>query len=87
MPDRFTNLNPGLDSPASHGFAITPHDSNELAEVTRAVYVGTAGALAVTLLSGAETILSGVPAGTLLPIRARRVLSTGTTAGALVGLL
>ncbi|MGH8484457.1 MAG: spike base protein, RCAP_Rcc01079 family [Pseudomonas sp.] len=87
MQDTFSTTSPGLDSPASQGFAITPHDTTEFSQATRAIYVGTAGTLAVTLLSGAEISLAGVAAGTILPLRAKRVLATGTTADALVGLL
>lgn len=87
MQDRYSNSQPGFESPASHGFAITPSDASELVEVTRALYVGQTGALVVTLLSGADITLLGVAAGTILPLRLRKVLSTGTTAGALVGLL
>jgi len=87
MPDRFHTLSPGLDAPASHGFAVTPHDSNDWSEVTRALYVGGAGALAVVLASGASVTLSGIAGGTILPLRLRQVKATGTTATLLVGLV
>lgn len=87
MDDRFDTNMPGLESPATHGFAVTPHDSNALAEMTRALYVGVAGTLVVTLASGATVTLSGVAGGALLPIRVRQVKATGTTASAIVGLV
>lgn len=87
MTDRFETLSPGLEAPASDGFAITPHDANDLAEMTRALYVGGAGALAIVLASGASVTLSGVAGGTVLPLRLRQVKATGTTATNLVGLL
>ena len=87
MPDRFDSTATGLDAPASHGFAITPHDSNELAETTRALYVGTAGSVALVMASGAALSLVNVAGGTILPLRVRAVRATGTCAGALVGLL
>ena len=87
MPDRFETSATGLTAPAIHGFAITPHDANEVAETTRAVYVGTAGNLSVVLLSGAAIVFSGLAGGTVLPIRVRQIKATGTTAGALVGLV
>lgn len=86
MPDRFTSNTSSLTSPATHGFSVTPNDTLDLSEVTRAVYVGAGGTLAVRLLSGQTVSFAGVAAGTLLPLRVDRVLSTGTTAGGIVGL-
>lgn len=87
MPDRFSEHAHSLVSPASHGFAITPSDGVDLPEVTRALYVGAAGAVSITLASGADLTLAGIAAGTILPLRIRRLRATGTTAGAMVGLL
>ena len=87
MPDRFTDHATALHSPASHGFAVTPSDGTDLPEVTRALYVGATGAVAVTLASGADITLTGVPGGSLLPLRIKRIKTTGTTAAAMVGLL
>lgn len=87
MPDRFESMAGGADSPATHGFAIVPSDSTDLPEVTRAIYVGAPGAVTLVLLSGAELTLAGVAAGTVLSLRTRRLKATGTTAGALVGLV
>jgi len=79
MPDRFSSNIPSLTSPATHGFTVTPSDTIDLSEVTRAIYVGSGGALAVRLLSGQTVTFAGVSAG--------RVLATGTTAGSIVGLV
>jgi hypothetical protein len=37
--------------------------------------------------TGAEIVLQGVVAGTVLPLRVRQVKTSGTTAGAIVGVL
>ena len=87
MPDRFDQTATGLTGPASHAFSITPHDVNDLPEVTRAVYVGSAGHLAVVLASGAAVTFSNLSGGSVLPARIRQVRVTGTTAGALLGLV
>jgi hypothetical protein len=87
MIDRFENNSAGLDAPAAHGFAITPHDANELAEVTRALFVGTAGNLSLILASGAAVTLLNIAGGSILPLRVRQVKATSTTAGAIVGLV
>ena len=87
MPDRFSDHAAGLESPASHGFAVTPNDSSDLGDLTRAVYVGGGGTMVAILQSGAEVTLAGIAAGTMLPLRVRRIKATGTTATAMVGLL
>ena len=87
MTDRFEAHAAGLDAPASHGFAVTPHDSTLLVETTRALYVGSAGHVALVLASGASVTLANVAGGTVLPVRAVQVRATGTTASNLVALL
>lgn len=85
--DAFDGLQDGIISPASHAFAITPHATDELTQVTRAIYVGGEGDVELVLRGDtAAVVFSAVPAGTLLPVRAKRVVSTNTTATALVGI-
>lgn len=87
MTDRFADTAPGLDAPASDGFAITPDDATDLVETTRALFVGSAGDIALVLASGAALTFANVASGTLLPLRARRIEATGTTASAIIGLV
>ncbi|MDB5550939.1 MAG: hypothetical protein JWL86_923 [Rhizobium sp.] len=87
MPDRFQNSSPSLSGPAAHGFAVTPNDSTTLSETTRALYVGSAGAVAVLMASGASLTFTGVPAGTVLPVRVTKVMATGTSATDILGLV
>ena len=87
MQDRYESAASGMDSPAIHGFAIVPNDVTELAEVSRALYVGATGAVCARLRSGSTVTLINVAAGTILPIRATHVLATGTTAQNIVGLV
>jgi hypothetical protein len=86
MADIYAHTTPGLTSPAIDGNMVVPSDSGDLAHVTRALYVGTGGQIAAQLVSGSTITLSAVPAGTLLPLRVRRVMATGTSAGDLVAL-
>lgn len=66
-------------------FAITPHDTTHLPFVTKRIYVGGAGDVRVTMQDGTAVTFTGVLAGTILPVRAFKVL-TATTATNLVGL-
>ncbi len=86
MTDKFQSLAAGLTAPASNAFSITPNNDSDLPAVTRALYVGVSGDLAVTMQSGETITLTNVMAGTLLPLRLARVTATGTTAQNLVGL-
>lgn len=48
----------------------------------KGIWVGTAGTVIVTLLNGQSVTLTGVPAGSLLPLRVKRI--TGGTAGSML---
>ena len=86
-PDKFGDTGRVLDAPATGAFAITPHNSTNFSTVTRAIYVGVTGDVTAVMLDGATAVLfKAVPAGSILPIRAIRVNSTGTGASELVGL-
>lgn len=87
MPDRFADHARGLTAPADHAFAVTPNDGADLGDVTRALYVGTGGSVAIVFAAGSEATLLNVQSGTVLPVRCRRIKATGTTATGLVGLL
>ncbi len=87
MTDRFSHTAPSFDGPANHAFSITPDDGNDLEEVSRAVYCGQAGDVVVRTPSGNDVTFANVGAGTVLPVRATRVLATGTSAASLVGLV
>lgn len=69
-------------------FAITPNDSTDLSYITRGLYVGGAGDIVLRAEDNSSNVtLVAVPAGSVLPIRVKRVLSTGTSATNLVGLV
>lgn len=87
MPDRFQYSTPSLSGPAAHAFAVTPNDGVDLSETTRALYVGTAGSIAAVMASGASVTFGSIASGTVLPVRVTRVLATGTTASAILGLV
>lgn len=76
----------GGSEPAGHAFAVTPNDSAELSYITRALYVGGAGSVAVVTAQGDAVTFVGVTAGSVLPVRVRKVNATGTSATNIVGL-
>ncbi|MHA1128196.1 MAG: spike base protein, RCAP_Rcc01079 family [Alphaproteobacteria bacterium] len=84
--DMYKNMMGGLESPAREAVAVTPDDASDLGNTTRSIYVGTSGDIAVRMVGEtAVVIFKAVPAG-VLPIRADRILATGTTAADLVAL-
>lgn len=88
MADEFETFRSALESPGESGFAITPDDDNDLSQITRGIYVGGTGDISLILKDDATAVtLHRVVAGTVLPLRARRIRSTDTTATNLVGLL
>jgi hypothetical protein len=84
--DSFRTHSRSLTSPPEDAAAITPDDGLDLAVATRAIWVGGGGDIRLRMLGGAEAVLQGVAAGSLLPLRVARVFATGTTATALVAL-
>lgn len=72
-------------APGETAAAITPHDTNDI-RVAR-VWVGGAGNV-VCIPAGQTTsvTITGVPAGSYLPVVVKRVLSTSTTATNLVAI-
>lgn len=78
----------GLQDPPFRLRAITPNDSADLDLYVRGIYVGTGGDLKVLAVSDEDPVtLVGVPGGTYIPMRVKRVYATGTDAEDLVGMV
>lgn len=75
-----------LESPAYSAVPVTPDDSNDLTYLTRGVYIGGTGNLAVIMAGGQTVTFNGAVAGTILPIAVKRVLASGTTATGVVAI-
>lgn len=65
---------------------LVKSDTLDLPFVTRAIYVGGAGNVAVITKGGETVTFTAPPVGSILPIRATRLMSTNTTATLLIGL-
>lgn len=86
QPDLERAYQPGLESPAIGGFAVSPSDTADLPLGVRLLRVAQGGDLAVMWADETTLVIPGVLAGESLPVRVRRVLATGTTAGGIVAL-
>jgi hypothetical protein len=65
---------------------ITTSDTADLARLTDGILVGGAGDVAAVMQNNRAVTLTGLPAGAWVPIKARRINATGTTATSLVAL-
>lgn len=63
----------------SHCAAVTPSDT-EVLVTGGLLYVGTAGTLSVSLVDGGEIIFNVTSDGVFIPVQAKQVYATGTTA-------
>lgn len=81
MPATEASSGNDMEYPAFNAEVVVPHDTNTLAKVSRALYVGVSGDVSVQMVgTGTAIVFKAVPAGTMLPIRITRVNATATTA-------
>jgi len=86
MADPFLHAD-GVSAPSTRVAAIVPHDANALIDAPKAIYVGQGGDIVLQGMGGgADVRLRQVPTGAILPVRARFVRATGTSAADLVAL-
>ena len=83
--DKYKDESTALESPANSAVAVTTSDVADLAEPSRALFIGGAGNLSVEMYgTGTAVVFANVQAGSILPIRVTRVNATGTTATSIV---
>lgn len=81
MADQFQFQKAGINHPAENAAAVTPHDSNDLANASRGLYVGVSGDVKVDMVgTGTAVVFTALAAGVVHPFRVTRVYSTDTTA-------
>jgi hypothetical protein len=84
--DNFAEHVDSINESLESFFAITPHDTNELAYVTRAVYVGAAGTLKIKGVNDSDWVtLTGLVSGVWHPIRVKAVHTDSTATGIIGG--
>ena len=71
--------------PALEAEAVTFSDSVNFTKIARALYIGAAGNATVVLENNDTVLFNGLAAGTILPIRCKRVNATGTTIAVAAG--
>lgn len=86
MPSSFDII-----APAGFAEPVTPNDTTDLAQESRAFFIGGAGNIVLRCYNPAtnkkaDVTFTGVTAGSTLLVRATRVLATGTTATNIVSL-
>lgn len=86
LSDQFSKLSDSPTAPARRAQAIVPHDAIALDPVPKAIAIGGAGDIVLRAMDSTADVTIAVQAGQLLPIRARFVRATGTTATGLVSL-
>lgn len=85
MADAFSEFTSGLESPALRALEVTPSDTEDLDQVSRAINVGISGSVRLTTIRGTTATIQ-IAAGIAFPIRASRIWNTGTTATNIVAL-
>jgi len=85
MSDPYASSISGLESPATHLIEVVPSDTVDLSVSSRALNVAASGSVRVTTVGG-DTATVAIAAGSTMPIRVRRVWSTGTTATGIVAM-
>ena len=86
MADEFKDMAEGLSDPADSLAAVTPHDTNVLPNIPKALWIGTAGNISIVANDDSTPVLLKNVQG-LLPVRAKIVRATGTTAADIVAML
>jgi hypothetical protein len=91
MPtNKFSQNDASILAPYTRSVTITPSDSTDLAEVTRALYAskGSSSHCSVSVILGGDTdpITLELARGEIVPIRVKRVRVTNTDATSVIAL-
>lgn len=84
--DRLNRSGDSVSSPARAAFAVTPHNTEALPRLPKALMIGIGGTLTLRAVDAVSDVTVTVVAGQIVPIRASHVRATGTSAAQIVGL-
>lgn len=86
MADNFANNADSVFAPARQIFLITPHATNALSTIPKAIRADSAGTVALRAVGSSADVTVTMAAGEVLAVRAEYVRVTGTTVATLHGL-
>jgi hypothetical protein len=87
MADQFSGFVDSAVTPARRALAVAPDDQAGLAEVPKALFVGTGGTLVMRGIGdAADQQWKNVQDGAILPFRVAYIRATGTTASNILAL-
>lgn len=80
MADQFRNMADELTGASRNMFLITPHATNEVNPLPKAIRSDTAGTITLRAIDASVDIVLNVAAGEVIAVRAQFVRASGTTA-------
>jgi hypothetical protein len=80
VADKFGGFSDGIGSPAREMFLITPHATNAVDPLPKAIRANTAGTLALRAVGSTADVSINVVAGEVIDVRAEFVRAAGTSA-------
>lgn len=80
MDDKFGKAPDELTAPGRNMFAITPHATDEVTPIPKAIRANTAGTVALRTIDGTEDVSVTMAVGEVLHVRVQFVRAVGTTA-------
>jgi hypothetical protein len=86
MADPLSSLADSTMAPSRNMFLITPHATNEVDPVPKAIRADGAGTIALRAVGSAADVTINVAAGEVIPVRALFIRATGTTVSVIHGL-
>ncbi len=86
MADPFENVD-AVDAPARKMFLITPHATNPIDPIPKAIRADNAGTIALRAVGSAADVTVTVAAGEVLAVRAQYIRVAGTTVTVIHGLV
>lgn len=89
MSDPFFKQPNNIDSPAKNAIVVVPSDVADQGTSYKALYIGGSGDVkceTVGSTAGSFVTFTGLVAGSILPVRIRKIYATGTTATNMIGL-